>query len=500
MCISGAGRQLNNLFQQQKQGGYTNNDFKQLVATAKQDGKIDVDEAKVLIDAAHADDGSVSGSDEISAMVDIGKSLNRDEYQQLRGKSDRLRSAEQNPVQGNISFLINEGMRSKTVGRNTEANVISQERSSEGTMRSASRTLSNAPFGIGTAWKAMPGNGDITASGDLTSQVQRAQTSRKAVEGRVDNVASTRYQERTEAGRSDCVENTLKRMQPAGQSWDLSGMSNGVNVSTNDLKTRTKTTWGQTSINNLNHTMNNKTLIVDASHSYQLNSIDRKAGVLNVTSPSGQKTTLSINNPALRAFVMGAAQTSTTASKEDRVVHSSRQLKNDPSRAINALDKTNGQNNAGWETRKILTAMADPSMKGKFQEFKGLAQNVANGGDTAQMAVFLKGIGIDTTKFDRDKMVTMAKAMMAPIPGGKLEFTPPGSTVKQTVKAGNMMEAFEWLNSRGNGTQNQVNVMKGLEYTNINLSTYFNANNGIAAKASDMKHNLELLLCGKDGC
>lgn len=70
---------------------------------------------------------------------------------------------------------------------------------------------------------------------------------------------------------------------------------------------------------------------------------------------------------------MGEAQTTTTASRANRVTHNYNQLKNDPSRAINAMDKTNGQTNSGWETRKLLMFMANPKMSAKFDEFKALS-------------------------------------------------------------------------------------------------------------------------------
>lgn len=65
-----------------------------------------------------------------------------------------------------------------------------------------------------------------------------------------------------------------------------------------------------------------------------------------------------------------------------------------------------------------------------------------------------------------------------------------------------MMEAFDWLNdgNKNRLTQNQTNVMSGLEYSNVDLRTYFNANRGFDAKVSDMKDNFERLIKGLDGC
>lgn len=42
-------------------------------------------------------------------MTEIGKNLSPQDYEKLKGMSTRLQKAEQNPVAGNISFLIKEG-------------------------------------------------------------------------------------------------------------------------------------------------------------------------------------------------------------------------------------------------------------------------------------------------------------------------------------------------------------------------------------------------------
>lgn len=490
------GQRLNEMLQQSKSGGVNNTEFKKLVDEAKKDGKIDVDEANVIINAAFAD-GHISSDDEKNAMLEIGKNLNSQEYKQLTDISQRVKDAKQNPVEGNISFLIEQGMKAKLAGSNMTQATLQQQQSEEGFFRSASRVIGNLPV-VGDSWNSLQGN---DKDGNTQGQVKQAQQAGNALAGRVAQNAKATFSTQTESDRGDCVFKSLKQIQPKGENWDLSSIKGGVTVSTDKLKQLTGHTWGQVDISKLQQNMAGRTLIVDGGHSFKLDSIDQKNKILNVTTPSGQKTTLPMNNPALRAFVMGEAQTGTTASRADRVTHNYNELRNDSARAINAYDKTNGQTNSGWETRKLLIFMSDPKMSAKFDSFKALAAKVVNtGADNPSMEAmtkFLKEIGIDTNKFGRDQIMSMCQSMLKDIPGG---FKIPNSNPPKTVK--NMMEAFDWLNngSKGQLTGNQTNVMSGLEYSNVDLRNYFTLNRGIDAKVEDMKDNFERLIKCKDGC
>lgn len=485
------GNRLNQMFQDFKKGGLTNQEFNKLVSEAKKDG-IDVDEANVLVNAAFVD-GSVSGS-EAEAMVEIGKNLNTNDYAKLDQMSSRVKKYEDgDPIQGNVSLLIEKGMKAKELGSKVTNATIANQRESEGTIRSLSRGISQLP-GVGGLWQKAQG---LNSHGDTDEQTASANQAGNNATTRVSAKAKIDYSARSEADRGDCVAGALNQIKPRGEKWNLGPIKDGVKVTTDKLKELTNHTWGQTKINDLKPNMNGKTLIVDGGHAYQLTGVDKAKNSLSVVTPTGQKTTIPMNNPSLRAFVMDAAQTDTTASRADRVTHTFNQLRNDKTRAINAYDKTNGQTNAGWETRKMFIFMSDPKMSGKFNEFKNLATSVKNGGDTTQMTKFLQGIGIDTNKFDRDKIVGMANAILTDFPK---PYTIPNSSPPKKVN--NMMEAFDWLNN-GNGgqlTTNQTNVMSGLEYSNVDLRNYYNASQGNEQKAVDMRDNFDRLIKGLDGC
>ncbi len=225
------GNNLNKFFQDKKTGGLSNNDFKSLVNEAKKDGKIDVDEAKVLIDAAF-EDGSVSTDDEKNAMTEIGKNINGKQYEQLKGLSSRLRNAEQNPVAGNISFLIKEGMRSKDGEVKIKNLNLQQSKNEEGTARSISRTIGELP-GVGSLWNEIQGN---DKDGNTQEQIQNAVKKGTDFAARVINNAKAVYSTQTEADRGDCVAGALKKIQPKGENWNLSSIKDGVTVTTDKLK------------------------------------------------------------------------------------------------------------------------------------------------------------------------------------------------------------------------------------------------------------------------
>lgn len=486
------GNRLNNMFQDLRKNNLTAGEFNQLVNKAKEDGKIDVDEANVLINAAYVD-GSVSGT-ENKAMIEIGKNLSKSDYTKLDNMSNRVKKYEQGePIQGNISFLIEKGMKARETEARVASQNLQQQRQDEGTLRSMSRGIAQMP-GVGGLWQKAQG---LNEQGDTDEQIATAKQQGNVAAAKISANAALTYSAKTEADRGDCVAGALNKIKPRGENWDLTSIRQGVEVTTDRLKQITGHTWGQTSIDKLQPGMNNKTLILDGGHAYQLTGVDKAKGMLSVVTPTGERTTIPMNNPSLRAFVMDAAQTGTTASRADRVVHDFSQLKNDKTRAINTYDKTNGQTNAGWETRKLLIFMSDPKMAKQFDEFKNLASGVKNGGDTTEMTKFLQKIGIDTSKFDRDKIVGMSNSLLTNIPGG---YTLPNSNPPKKVN--NMMEAFDWINngSPSTLTKNQTNVMSGLEYSNVDLRNYFNANRGFQEKALDMKDNLDRLLKCLDGC
>lgn len=300
------------------------------------------------------------------------------------------------------------------------------------------------------------------------------------------------------------LDDTLKKLQDSAQKNDcvkdsLSevGFKN-VNVKSERvtekfLKEATGKNWDAIELRNYNTDASKnllkgeegKALVVVGAHTYVFKGFDDK-GNLRVTDPSsknqdGKSKSLVIakDNPGMTVFVQGKGDGKTTgdvrfmdktAKTYDNFV---KFYTNDKNTTINYSDKTD-KTGESFEVRKLLLLIGDPSNKATANKiFDAIGKNDLNG---LKLALSSKKIKIDDQEL---------KAFMTVM-----------NTPMKTEHGKSMLDEMKWLNDNaGQWTTSKTRYNVGIAYSDVNLADYFTK-----TKPEDVYKNFQDILEGKQGC
>ncbi|GIW23045.1 MAG: hypothetical protein KatS3mg068_2052 [Candidatus Sericytochromatia bacterium] len=283
-----------------------------------------------------------------------------------------------------------------------------------------------------------------------------------------------------------------------GKKWD--------EISLSEYKDKTK-------LNNLfdnNVIEKGKALLVDGSHTYVFDSYDKKTGKIIATDPSdrNRKVTFDVKNEVLSVFVMGKGDSNFTPNPKDyKSVRTFEAMKKEPPK--NDSDKKSPES---FEMRKLFAFMADPQKAEKFDEFKQKINNVVNSNYSQQsineLKSFLNSQGIN---LDNRELASMAKILTTRTIKPKEIFVDYNEKPPKSIKVSSPLEMFDWINDRKatdkgkkpeerTMTINQLRYMKGIQYSNVDLTNYFSEARDAKEKAIDMIDVFKKIMEGKVGC
>lgn len=467
------------------------------------DGKVDKEEFKKVVDNVLKD--GIIESEEAHVLYQIGKSLGDTKEFDI----NRLKKSDGSPIDKDVKELFKLGIKARE-----KENLLVEQ---------AADTCEDT-FGCileGVAYVA-----DALGFEDASNYLNQYNITDKEKQD-IDKKLSTlmksdlKYDKKV-TDETKCLQNALKQI---GKNSDLK-FSNlpreAFFVNSTLLNQWTGKKWDEISLseyqNNtkLNNLFDNniiekgKALLVDGSHTYVFDSYNKETGKITALDPSdkNKKVTFDVKNEVLSVFVMGKGDGNFTPNPKD--------FKN--VRTFEAMKKESIKNDSdkkspeSFEMRKLFSFMADPQKAEKFDEFKTKVNNIIKTKYSKDSLSDLKSfLNNQDINLDNRELSAMSKILTTKTTRPKEIFVDTRFNPPKSIKVSSPLEMFDWINDRKatdkgkkpeerKMTNNQLRYMKGVQYSNVDLSNYFSESRDSKEKAIDMIDVFKKIMEGKIGC